>query len=235
METADNLKCGDSISPHNDLTNWRSRLIFIICIAMSLFQLYIAGIGFLQTPVQRAVHLGFILTLVFMLNPLENRWRWLDWILIICSVIGTGYIVFAFEDIAMLEAKPLPHEIVLGCITILAVLEAARRALGRTLPFLGLLFLIYCYYGSYAPSIFAHRGYSLSRIIQHMYLTTEGVFGVALGVSSTFIFMFILFGAFLSNGGGARLFNIMALSMTGRKPGGPAKVAIIASIFKYAS
>lgn len=212
-----------------DPADLRTTTIFVLCTAMSLFHLYTAGIGLLQTPVQRAVHLGFVLILTFLLHPLKGGWGRLDGILILCALAGTGYIALFFEPIVLRGGKALPHEIVLGCLTMLTVLEAGRRALGRTLPLMGLAFLLYCRYGRYAPSIFMHRGYSLERIVQHMYLTTEGIFGVALGVSSTFIFMFILFGAFLSHSGGARLFNNLALSLAGKRPGGPAKMAIVAS------
>ena len=211
------------------LDNVRTNTAFALCVAMSLFHLYTAGIGLLQTPVQRAVHVGFVLVLVFLLYPLRRGWRWADVLLVLCSIAGTGYIALFSDAIALRGGKVLPYELVLGTLTLAAVLEAGRRVLGRTLPLLGLAFLLYCRYGRYAPSIFMHRGYSLERIVQHMYLTTEGVFGVAVGVSSTFIFLFILFGAFLSGSGGARFFNNLALSLTGRSPGGPAKVAIVAS------
>lgn len=205
----------------------REKTAYVLCIAMSLFHLYTAGIGLLQTPVQRAVHLGFVLVLVFLFHP--SRSRTLDALLASAAATGTGYIAVFFRDIAMRGGRILPHEVILGIITIIVVLEAGRRVLGNTLPALGLVFLLYCRFGRYAPSIFMHRGYSVERIVQHMYLTNEGIFGVAVGVSATFIFMFILFGAFLSHSGGARFFNDLALALTGRTPGGPAKMAIFAS------
>lgn len=209
----------------------RVRAAFVLCAALSLFQMYTAGVALLQTPVQRSIHLGFVLSIVFLLYPLNGgRYaKWTDNLCIACSIAGTGYVALFADAIALRGGDALPYEIVLGCVTMAVLLEAGRRVLGRTLPALGGLFLLYCLYGRYAPSIFAHRGYSVKRVVQHMYLTTEGIFGVALGVSSTFIFMFILFGAFLSGGGGARLFNNLALALTGRSPGGPAKVAIVAS------
>ncbi|NLL37424.1 MAG: TRAP transporter permease [Fretibacterium sp.] len=209
----------------------RVRAAFLLCVGLSLFQLYTAGVALLQTPVQRSIHMGFVLSIIFLLYPLKGGRAavWTDNLCILCSVIGTGYIALFADDIAMRGGKVLSYEIFLGCVTMGMVLEAGRRVLGKTLPVLGGLFLLYCLYGRYAPSLFAHRGYSLERVVQHMYLTTEGIFGVALGVSSTFIFMFILFGAFLSRGGGARLFNNLAVALTGRMPGGPAKVAIVAS------
>jgi TRAP transporter 4TM/12TM fusion protein len=114
-------------------------------------------------------------------------------------------------------------------MTMVLALEAGRRVLGKILPILAIVFLLYCYFGQYAPWFFQHRGVSLNRLIQHMYLTHEGLFGVAIGVSSTYIFMFVLFGAFLSHGGGIRLFNNLALALTGKVSGGPAKVSVVAS------
>jgi TRAP transporter 4TM/12TM fusion protein len=178
--------------------------------------------------------LTFALAAVFLLYPASpklNRTKipWYDWILAALAVVGTGYIVFFFNEIARRGARPLSSDVVLGVLTIALVLEAGRRIVGKVLPTLSFLFLLYCAFGRYAPGMFMHRGYSLSRIIQHMYLTPEGLFGVALGVSATFVFMFILFGAFLSRSGGARFFNELSLAVAGHSPGGPAKVAIVAS------
>jgi TRAP transporter 4TM/12TM fusion protein len=203
-------------------------------IAMSLFHLYTAGIGLLPTSIHRAVHLMFAIVAVFLLYPAsKNASRtstpWYDWVLACAAGIGAAYIALFFGDIAHRGARPLSYELYLGIATIILVLEAGRRIVGKVLPCLALLFLVYCYYGRYFPGLFMHRGYSISRIVQHMYLTSEGIFGVALGVSSTFVFMFILFGSFLSKSGGARFFNDLALAMAGDTPGGPAKVAIVAS------
>lgn len=217
----------------------RSGLIGLLCLAMSLFHLYTAGIGLLQQPVQRAVHVGFTLAIIYLLHPCSAGWGsrkkgevlgiGLDALLIAASVAGTGYVALCSDTIALRGGNMEPHELVLGIMTIVVVLEAARRALGNALPLLALVFLLYCHFGNYAPGFLEIRGYSLTRIVQHMYLSSEGVFGVAVGVSSTYIFMFILFGAFLSAGGGARLFNDLALALAGRFSGGPAKVAIIGS------
>ncbi len=203
-------------------------------IAMSLFHLYTAGIGLLPTSIHRAVHLTFAIVAVFLLYPGrqgqdKTRIPWYDWILALMAGIGTGYIVFFFNEIARRGAQVQPHEIWLGILTIVMVLEAGRRVAGKVLPTLSIIFLLYCYFGRYMPFMFMHRGYSINRIIQHMYLTQEGIFGVALGVSSTFVFLFILFGAFLGKSGGARFFNELALAIAGHSPGGPAKVAIVAS------
>lgn len=209
-------------------------VVSVWLIAMSLFHLYTAGIGLLPTSIHRAVHLTFAIVAVFLLYPGrkgqdKTRIPWYDWILAATAGLGTGYIVFFFNEIARRGAQVQPHEVWLGILTIVMVLEAGRRVAGKVLPSLSILFLLYCYFGRYMPFMFMHRGYSINRIIQHMYLTQEGIFGVALGVSSTFVFMFILFGAFLGKSGGARFFNELALAIAGHSPGGPAKVAIVAS------
>lgn len=212
----------------------QGKLVALWLAAMALFHLYTSGIGLLPTSIHRAVHLTFAIVAVFLLYPGrkgqdKGRIPWYDWILAAMAGVGTGYIVFFFNEIARRGAEVQPHEIWLGIMTIILVLEAGRRVVGKVLPVMSIIFLFYCYFGRYMPYMFMHRGYSINRIIQHMYLTQEGIFGVALGVSSTFVFMFILFGAFLSKSGGARFFNDLALAIAGHAPGGPAKVAIVAS------
>jgi len=173
----------DTESRYRRLTGWQGYVVSAWCIAMSLFHMYTAGIGLLPTAIQRAVHLTFALAAVFLLYPASpklNRTKipWYDWILATLAVVGVGYIVFFFNEIARRGARPLSSDVVLGVLTIVLVLEAGRRIVGKVLPTLAFLFLLYCAFGRYAPGMFMHRGYSLSRIIQHMYLTPEGLFGV---------------------------------------------------------
>jgi len=119
----------------------------------------------------------------------------------------------------------------MGGITILLVLEATRRAIGPELPIVVIVFLLYAYFGPYMPGYFAHRGYSLERIIEHLYMQTEGIFGIPLGVSSSFVFLFILFGAVLNKTGMGKFFIDLSMALAGHTTGGPAKVAVIASGF----
>ncbi|MBN1332861.1 MAG: TRAP transporter permease [Synergistales bacterium] len=224
----------DVESRYRRLSGWQGRIVSFLLIGMSCFHMYTAGVGLLPTSIHRAVHLTFAITAVFLLYPshLDSSKKsapWYDWLLAILAGIGVGYIAIFFNAIAGRGARVQPYETWLGIMTIILVLEAGRRVVGKVLPSLGILFLLYCYFGRYMPEMFMHRGYSVNRIIQHMYLTQEGIFGVALGVSSTFVFMFILFGAFLGKSGGARFFNELALAVAGHSPGGPAKVAIVAS------
>ena len=224
----------DAESRYRRLSGWQG--VFIACwlAAMSLFHLYPAGIAAMPITIQRAVHLTFAIVAVFILFPASSKSSkvktpWYDWLLAICAGGVIGYIIFFFNAIARRGAEPLPYEIYLGIAAILLVLEAGRRVVGNVLPCMSILFLLYCYFGNYAPGIFEIRGYSISRIIQHMYLTPEGIFGLALGVSATFVIVFIIFGAYLSQSGGAKFFNELALAVAGDKPGGPAKVAVVAS------
>lgn len=202
--------------------------------AMSLFHLYTAGLTTLPIVIQRVVHLTFAIVAVYLLYPATRRGSktrapWYDWLLALASAVTVGYVAVFFEKIARRGAEPLSYEIWLGVAAAILVLEAGRRVAGNVLPVLSLIFLAYCRFGRFAPGMFQIRGNSLSRIVQHMYLTSEGIFGVALGVSATFVIVFIIFGAFLSKSGGARFFNDLALALAGDKAGGPAKVAVVAS------
>lgn len=224
----------DSESRYRKLFGWQG--IFITCwlAAMSLFHLYTAGVATIPITIRRAVHLTFAIVAVFLLYPATLKSSkmsapWYDWLLAAASACVVGYIAVFFNDIARRGAEPLGYEIYLGVAAIVLVVEAGRRVVGNVLPCLSVLFLLYCYFGNYVPGMFQIRGYSLNRIIQHMYLTSEGIFGLALGVSATFVIVFIIFGAFLGKSGGAKFFNELALALAGSSPGGPAKVAVVAS------
>jgi TRAP transporter 4TM/12TM fusion protein len=224
----------DAESRYRKLTGLSGKFITVWLCAMSLFHLYTAGIATMPITIQRAIHLTFAIVAVYVLYPASRKGSKTttpiyDWILAVLSGGVIGYIIFFFNDIARRGAEPLPYEIWLGIAAIILVLEAGRRVVGNVLPCMSILFLLYCHFGYMAPGMFQIRGYTLSRIIQHMYLTPEGIFGLALGVSATFVIVFIIFGAFLSQSGGARFFNELALAVAGGTPGGPAKVAVVAS------
>ncbi|MBP8784243.1 MAG: TRAP transporter permease [Synergistaceae bacterium] len=224
----------DAESRYRRLSGWQGVFITVWLASMSLFHLYTAGVAAMPITIQRAVHLTFAIVAVFILFPATSKGSktstpWYDWVLAAASGLVVGYIIFFFNEIARRGAEPLPREIWLGILAIALVVEAGRRVVGNVLPCLAMFFLAYCYFGNYAPGMFQIRGSSINRIIQHMYLTPEGIFGLALGVSATFVVVFIIFGAFLSQSGGARFFNELALALAGGKPGGPAKVAVVAS------
>ncbi len=224
----------DVESRYRRLTGLPGKFISAWLVAMAAFHLYTASFGVLPIAIIRAVHLTFAIVAVFLLYPSTRKGSktavpWYDWLLAAASCGVIGYIVVMFNDISRRGALPVPYEIYLGAAAVILILEGGRRIVGNVLPVLSSLFLFYCYFGQVMPGMFMHRGYSLSRIVQHMYLTPEGIFGVALGVSATFVVMFIIFGAFLGRSGGARFFNELALAVAGHSPGGPAKVAVVAS------
>jgi len=224
----------DAESRYRNLSGIQGEFITIWLAAMSVFHLATAGVITMPLAIQRAIHLTFAITAVFILFPATRKGNktktpWYDFLLAAGGFCVIGYIAVFFNDIARRGAEPANMEIYLGIAAVILLVEAGRRVVGNVLPCLSMIFLAYCYFGNYAPGIFQIRGYSVSRIIQHMYLTPEGIFGLALGVSATFVIVFIIFGAFLSQSGGARFFNELALAVAGGRPGGPAKVAVVAS------
>ncbi|WP_018924906.1 TRAP transporter permease [Salsuginibacillus kocurii] len=215
-------------------------LVLLLAVGLSLFHLYTAGFGQLMAIKQRAVHLGIIMILVFLLYPMarkrvgficspKHRPSIVDIGLALVAMLPIGYIVFNYDSIISRGAIANQTDIILGTILMLLVLEAARRTLGWILPLLAVLFILYALYGNYVPGPLQHGGYSYQRLIEQMYVSTEGIFGVALGVSATFIFLFILFGAFMNKTGMGALINDLSMAIAGRRPGGPAKVAMIGS------
>ncbi|EHQ88222.1 TRAP transporter permease [Desulfosporosinus youngiae] len=209
-------------------------LVSAIAISFSLFHLWVAGFGAIEAIKLRSIHLTFVMVLIFLLYPIRKKGMKgkpgvLDWAMIALSLVAGLYMVFANEQLAMRGGLPITRDYIMGALGIFVVFEAGRRCLGKELPILGIIFLLYAYFGQYIPGSFGHSGFSLKRIIAHMYVGSEGIFGVALGVSATFIFLFILFGAFLGETGMAKLINDSSMALAGTSPGGPAKVAVVAS------
>lgn len=208
-------------------------LVTAIAIAMSVFHLITAVVPMVSTK-HRALHLLFALVLVFLLYPGRKKSNKekptvFDYFFAIVAAIATGYLVVMFDSIAIRGMSATTLDLVMGFITMVVVLEAARRSIGIELPLLSLAFLGYAYFGPYLPGGLAHRGYNLETLIKHMYIGSEGIFGIALGTSATYIFLFILFGAFLNGSGLSSFFTNLAMAIAGHRAGGPAKVSILAS------
>ncbi|MFB6496705.1 TRAP transporter permease [Bacillus haynesii] len=212
-------------------------IAFAGLLAFSLFQLYTAIFGVFPAQIQRSVHLGFALGLIFLLFPATKGLRktgkfkvaWYDAIL---AVLGAGvgaYWVANYETIVGGIGLITETDFYVGLLAVLLVLEATRRAVGLPITIIAGLFLLYGLYGSYLPGFLSHNGLTLERLVQTMYFTTEGILGTPLAVSSTFIFLFILFGSFLVRTGVGQYFNDLAVAIAGRSTGGPAKVAIFSS------
>jgi TRAP transporter 4TM/12TM fusion protein len=209
-------------------------VIFLIAVSMSIFHLYTAGFGILLALKQRTVHLTFALVLVFLLYPARKKlpkttFPLYEYIFIAISIAIGAYLWINFEAIIYRAGNPNQMDMIMGVLAILIVLEATRRAIGPELPFIASLFVVYAYFGPYIPGLLNHRGFPVSRIIYQLYMTTEGIFGTPLGVSSTFVFLFILFGSFLDKTGVGNFFISLAYSLTGGTRGGPAKTAVLAS------
>jgi TRAP transporter 4TM/12TM fusion protein len=241
MATKEHLKEDELLKKYDPSTDYRhytglaAIIVSTIAIVLSLFHLYTAGFGVLLALKQRAVHLGFIFTLIFLLYPAlkdkkENKFiMGIDLILALGSIAISSYIIVNYEGLVRRAGMYTQLDQFMAILAIIIVLEGTRRALGPELPVISILFLLYAHYGQQMPGMLAHRGYSWSRIASHMYFTTEGIFGIPLGVSATYIFLFLLLGAFAKRTGLGDLFIDLALSLTGRTTGGPAKAAVVSS------
>ena len=202
--------------------------LFWVAIVFSTFQIITAAFSPLSSSIVRAVHVGFLLVLVFVLHP-PLRQRALGW--------AAGAVAFAaalyhwvFEaDLVQRAGEMTNADMVVGIITIVLVFEAARRVMGYALPLICLFFLVYGVFGQYLPGDLAHRGYGLDQIVSQLGFGTEGIYGTPTYVSSSYIFLFILFGAFLEQAGMITLFTDFALGLFGHTKGGPAKVAVVSS------
>lgn len=211
-------------------------------LAFSLFQLYTAIFGVLTAQLQRSIHLGFALALIFLLFPASKKRlakqqkgktrfqvAWYDVLLSIGGIFVGSYWPLHFDELVMRVGRLTSLDLFVGLLAIILVLEAARRVVGIPITVISITFLLYAYFGPYMPGFLEHRGVDLERIIRSMFFTTEGILGTPLAVSSTFIFLFLLFGAFLVKTGVGNYFNDLALTIAGRRTGGPAKVAIFSS------
>ncbi|KKB07641.1 TRAP transporter permease [Devosia chinhatensis] len=216
-------------------------VLYLTALAWALFQLWYASplpfqlrIGVFNATEARAIHLAFALFLVFAAYPATKKAPrdyvpWYEWMLGLVAA-GCSLYIFLFQaDLARRPGLPTTLDIVVAVIGVVMLLEAARRSLGVALPIVGILFLCYAFFGPYLPDLIAHRGASVPRAATQYWLTSEGVFGVALGVSTAFVFLFVLFGALLERAGAGNYFIKVAFAMLGHFRGGPAKAAVLGS------
>ena len=217
-----------------DKTNWEFWLIGIVAFLWSSYQLYVAVVP-TNGAFVRSVHLSFALVLCFMMFPmyksyiLKYKIPWHAFVFAIVGAIGALYVYYDYLGLSMRPGAYLQRDVIVGVITVVVLLEAARRALGMALSIIAIVFLIYDYFGQYMPDLIAHKGASITKLAGQMYLTTEGIFGVPLGVSAGFVFLFVLFGALLERAGAGDYFINMAYAALGKYQGGPAKAAVAAS------
>ncbi len=217
------------------------RILWLVPLCWSLFQLWYASplpfvfdIGILNDTEARSIHLMFAIFLAFtaypaMKNSPRDRIPFIDWILALAGSFSAAYIYLFYTELAGRSGAPTQVDIIVAVIGMVLLLEATRRALGPPLMCVAAVFLLYTFAGPYMPDVIAHKGASLNKAMSHLWLTTEGVFGVALGVSTSFVFLFVLFGAMLERAGAGAYFIKVAFSLLGHMRGGPAKAAVVAS------
>src|SRR6187200_2881045 len=217
----------------NRLSGWVGIVVTGIAVAMSLFHLY-AAYDIVPTIPLRYTHVAFVLLLSFLLFPLlarfRNRIQWFD---VIPPLLGIATIVYALaqgDDFTDRAAVPEKWDVILGAIFIVLVLEAARRTTGWIMPLVAVCFILYAYFGPDLPPPWTHRGYDISRLVGHLFITLEGIFGVPIDVSATLIIMFTIYGAVLQHSGAGKFFIDFSLAVMGGKPSSAGR-AVVASSF----
>jgi TRAP transporter 4TM/12TM fusion protein len=213
-------------------------LVGALLIALSLFHYYTAGFGLLQEVTHRGVHLAFVLGLIFLVFPHRKALLvqsppagvpWFDWVLAVAVAAAVLYIPWIFEDLTFRVGNPLTLDVAMGSVLLLTLLEATRRCMGWPLPLIAIAFIVYALAGPIFPGLLQHAGARWSQLINHQYLTSQGIYGVAVGVVSTYVFHFVLFGVLATRIGLGQLFLDVASAIAGRYAGGPAKVSVFGS------
>ncbi len=248
MENIIKNRIKEDLSPTRNLKGFHLKIVTLIAIIWSLFQLWYASpfpfmfnFGMFKGLPARAIHLGFALTLAFLIFPTMRGGK-INFFDILISILGCFcclYIYFFYDqlverggillNIQLTESFSFPIELVIGILGILILLEATRRVIGIPLVIIAICFLLFSYFGKYAPEIISHGGLSLKRLVGFQWLDQEAIFGIPIGVSVDFIFLFVLFGALLETAGGGKYFLDLAFAMVGKMRGGPAKAAILGS------
>jgi len=229
-----------------DPSGWQKVLLLGTALCWSLFQLWIASplpfydwplvgsFGVFNDTEARSIHLAFAVFLAFLAYPAfggspRDRVPVADLLLALVGAFTSAYLFIFYKDLSGRPGAPIMQDIVVACVGMVLLLEATRRALGPPLVIVAVVFLVYTFAGPYMPDIIAHKGASLPQVVNHQWVTTEGVFGIALGVSTSFVFLFVLFGALLDKAGAGNYFIKVAFSLLGHMRGGPAKAAVVSS------
>jgi TRAP transporter 4TM/12TM fusion protein len=215
-----------------------------LLVFLSGFHFYTAGFGLLRETTHRGVHLALVLGLIFLVfaafkpsdtaHSQKSRWHigglpWVDWLLALAAAASVMYIPYIFEDLAFRVGNPSAVDVLFGSVLFITLLEATRRSMGWPLPVIALGFTLYAMAGPYFPGLLKHAGASWSQMINHQYLTSQGIYGVAVGVVATYVFHFVLFGVLATRIGLGQLFLDIASTVAGRYAGGPAKVSVFGS------
>ncbi|WP_207681484.1 TRAP transporter permease [Desulfonema magnum] len=224
------------------LRPYENYLVAMIAIAWALFQLSLASILLLDSTRERTIHLAFAIALLFLVMPclkssrkylgflsVTDRIPLMDYIFAASGAIAALYLALDYEGLAMRSGMPITRDIVSGTILVILLLEATRRIIGPALSVIAILFTCYAFLGPYMPDILAFKGVSLRKYLSNITLSTEGIYGIPLGVSSSIVYLFVLLGALLDKAGAGKFFTSLAISVLGRYKGGAAKAAVVAS------
>ena len=216
----------------NKMTGWIAGFLTFTAVIMSLFHLY-SAYAIVPTQTLRPLHVGFVLFLSFLIFPVARRFRhrimWWDWVAALLSVAVIAYALMGGDDFSDRNTMPDPLDIVFGTLLILLVMEAMRRTAGWIMPVVTTCFLLYALFGAYLPQPWTHKGYPLGRLVGQMYMTLEGIFGVAVDVSSSLIILFTIFGAFLQYSNAGKFYIDFSFSAMGGKPTGAGRTVVLAS------
>ncbi|HUE47524.1 MAG TPA: TRAP transporter permease [Aestuariivirgaceae bacterium] len=219
-------------------------LVSLLLFALSAFHYYTAGFGLLREVTHRGVHMAFVLGLIFLVFAASSRTRdqvhastvWrpggvplYDWLMALAALVSVLYVPWTFNDLAFRVGNPLPIDVAMGSVLIVVLLEATRRSIGWPLPVIAVIVMVYALFGRYAPGVLVHPGATWASLVNHLYLTSQGIYGLPVGVVATYVFHFVLFGVLATRIGLGQLFIDLASSVAGRYSGGPAKVAVFSS------
>lgn len=221
-------------SRRRKLKGFERILVKIIAILFSIFQFYTMGFGMLPPQIQRPIHVGFAFLLIYLLVPPTKKSRrdkipFYDYLIAIVIIFIFLYPIVFYQQLIGRAGLPTNLDFIVALLAVILILEGARRIAGIPLPLIAAIFVLYALFGKYIPGLFAHRGYSIIRVVDHLFFTLDGIFGIPISVSTKFVYAFVLFGALAEKTGLGELFIDIARALTGRAIGGPAKVAVVSS------
>ncbi|HEX9397734.1 MAG TPA: TRAP transporter fused permease subunit [Burkholderiales bacterium] len=216
----------------NKLSGWLAAFVTAVAVAMSLFHLYTAY-AIVRPEHLRAIHLAFVLFLSYLIFPVAKRFRhrvmWWDWLLAAAGVATTVYLIAGGDEFFDRSILPTDWDIAFGVALVLLILEAMRRTTGWILPFVTVCFLLYAFFGEILPAPWTHKDYEIPRLVGHMYMTLEGIYGTAISVSSTLIILFTIYGAFLQFSGAGKFYIDFSFAAMGGKPTSAGRTVTLAS------
>jgi len=219
-------------------------IVAVLLVGLSAFHYYTAGFGLLNETTHRGIHLACVLALIFLVFPARRAALavaarpgalapggvpWFDWLLAVACAISVLYIPYIYADLAFRVGNPEPIDVVMGTVLIVTLLEATRRSMGWPLPIIAVAFMAYALFGPVFPGLLKHAGATWSQVVNHQYLTSQGIYGVPVGVVATYVFHFVLFGVVATRIGLGQLFLDLAASVAGPYAGGPAKISVVGS------